>query len=176
LNIDHAPFDADFQKEEVYQHIWKLYLPYTIIDVGYWHQLSFPTVPSGRVDYASLFKPKVEIHDGGSMPTMLADLRDIGRFVALIIKDERTLNKFVAAYGDVLSENEIFEIMETLSGEKIERKYVSLTVVGSLFSSHRAALYIYIGICGRDGCCTRRTCCHLRSGPEPRSCSHAIHG
>ncbi|KAF7330996.1 Glycoside hydrolase [Mycena venus] len=115
-------------KEEVYQHIRKLYLPYTVIDVGYWYQLSFPTLPSGRVDYACMLKPKVEIHNGGSMPNIVTDERDIGSFVALIIKDPRTLNKYVVAYGDVLSENEIFEIMEELSGEKIERKFVSLSL------------------------------------------------
>jgi hypothetical protein len=115
------------QKEQVYQHIRKLFLPYTIIDVGYWYQISFPTLPSGRVDYAALVKPNVEIHANGNKPTMITDLRDIGRFVALIIKDSRTLNHSVFAYGDVLSENEIFELVESLSGEKIERKYVSST-------------------------------------------------
>ncbi|KAF7354699.1 Glycoside hydrolase [Mycena sanguinolenta] len=94
-------------KEEVYQHIRKSYLPYTIIDVGYWYQISFPTLPSGRVDYASLFKTKTAIHNNGSMPNMFTDLRDIGRFVALIIKDTRTLNKSVFAYGELLSENEV---------------------------------------------------------------------
>ncbi|KAF7361031.1 putative isoflavone reductase family protein [Mycena sanguinolenta] len=58
-------------KEQVYQHIRKLCLPYTIIDVGYWYQLSFPTLPSGRVDYAALVKPNVEIHADGDKPTMI---------------------------------------------------------------------------------------------------------
>ncbi|KAJ7764576.1 hypothetical protein DFH07DRAFT_867255 [Mycena maculata] len=112
-------------KEVVYQHIWKLALPYTIIDVGYWHQISFPTVPSGRVDYASLINPNVKIHADGNIPTMLTDLRDIGRFVSLIIRDPRTLNQFVVTYSDVLSEHEIFNLMEEMSGENIGRKYVS---------------------------------------------------
>ncbi|KAJ6505299.1 hypothetical protein C8R45DRAFT_1209088 [Mycena sanguinolenta] len=113
-------------KEEVYQEIWRQFLPYTIIDVGYWHQISFPTLPSGRVDYASVITPNVIIHAGGTAPNMLVDLRDIGRLVAKIIKDPRTLNHFVAAYGDVLSENEIFSVMEEVSGEKIvERQYIS---------------------------------------------------
>ncbi|KAJ7687139.1 isoflavone reductase family protein [Mycena rosella] len=81
-------------KEEVYQHIRRLYLPYTIIDVGFWHQLSFPTLPSGRVDYAAVvMNNKNEIPAEGTMPTILTDLRDIGPFVARIIKDPRTLNK-----------------------------------------------------------------------------------
>ncbi|KAJ6473264.1 hypothetical protein C8R45DRAFT_835349 [Mycena sanguinolenta] len=127
-------------KEEVYQHIRKLYLPYTIIDVGYWYQLSFPTLPSGRVDYASLFKTKTAIHNNGGMPNMLTDLRDIGRFVALIIKDARTLNKSVFVYGDLLSENEIFETMEALSGERIERTYVSADEITAARASMAAKL------------------------------------
>ncbi|KAJ7727522.1 hypothetical protein DFH07DRAFT_930752 [Mycena maculata] len=124
------------EKEQVYQHIRKLYLPYTVIDVGYWYQLSFPALPSGRVDYASV-APRLTIHGDGNMPTMLTDLRDIGPFVALIIKDPRTLNRFVIAYGDVLSENETFHIMEDLSGEKINRVHISIEEL--LASRARAA-------------------------------------
>ncbi|KAJ7055609.1 isoflavone reductase family protein [Mycena amicta] len=111
-------------KETVYQHIFQLYLPYTIIDVGYWHQSSFPRVPSGRADYALIIP--ADIHAGGTQKTILTDLRDIGRYVALIIKDSRTLNKYVVTYCDVLSEEEIFAMTEEVSGEKIvDRKYVS---------------------------------------------------
>ncbi|KAJ7174377.1 hypothetical protein C8R46DRAFT_945363 [Mycena filopes] len=127
------------QKEQIYQHIWRLYLPYTIIDVGYWHQISFPTLPSGRVDYAAMLKPKVEIHAGGTKPSILIDLRDIGPLVARIIKDDRTLNKFVITTGDVLSQNEIFKTMEELSGEKIERKYISAESIIAKRAEHAAA-------------------------------------
>ncbi|KAJ7819090.1 hypothetical protein B0H14DRAFT_3738323 [Mycena olivaceomarginata] len=40
-------FELRDAKEQVYQDIWKQYVPYTIIDIGYWHQISFPTLPSG---------------------------------------------------------------------------------------------------------------------------------
>ncbi|KAK6971953.1 glycoside hydrolase [Favolaschia claudopus] len=116
-------------KEQVYQEIWKAHLPYTIIDVGFWHQLSFPTLPSGKIDYGSIMPknrlPIRDIHDGGNAPNMLTDVRDIGNYVALIIKDPRTLNKFVCTYSDVLSENEIFAMLEEMSRENIERKHVS---------------------------------------------------
>ncbi|KAJ6575850.1 hypothetical protein B0H10DRAFT_2236693 [Mycena sp. CBHHK59/15] len=127
-------------KEEVYQQIRRLYLPYTIIDVGFWHQLSFPTLASGRVDYASFAKSKVEIHGDGTMPTMLTDLRDIGRFVARIIKDGRTLNTSVVTYSDVLSEHEIFALMEEMSGEVIERKYVSADDIAASRAHYAATL------------------------------------
>ncbi|KAJ7286373.1 hypothetical protein C8J57DRAFT_1446898 [Mycena rebaudengoi] len=122
-------FELRDSKEEVYQHIRKLYLPYTVIDVGFWHQLSFPPLPSGCVNYATVIPPRPDIHADGNAPTMLTDLRDIGPFVARIIKDPRTLNKYVVTYSDVLSENEIFAILEEMSGEVIERKYVSVDEV-----------------------------------------------
>lgn len=37
------------EKEVVHDHIFRAKLPFTIIDVGYWHQLSFPNLPSGKV-------------------------------------------------------------------------------------------------------------------------------
>lgn len=112
------------QKEEIYAHVKKLFLPFTVIDVGYWYQLSFPRLPSGRVDYA-IVTPGTCIHGDGNAPNLLTDLRDIGRFVARIIADERTLNKYVYTWGDILSENQIFGMMEGLSNEKVERQYVS---------------------------------------------------
>ncbi|KAL1968344.1 hypothetical protein VTN77DRAFT_1873 [Rasamsonia byssochlamydoides] len=107
------------EKETVYQHIWKLYLPYTIIDVGFWHQLSFPRLPSGRIDYASLFSSPPTFYGDPDMPTAVTDLRDVGRYVARIIEDDRTLNQKVFAYGDVITQRGAAELVEKLSGEKI---------------------------------------------------------
>ncbi|KAF7327222.1 Glycoside hydrolase [Mycena kentingensis (nom. inval.)] len=114
------------QKQKVYEHIFRLHLPYTIVDIGYWYQLSFPCVPSGRYDYAS-FSPSwsTRIHAGGTARNMLVDARDIGRHIALIIQDERTLNRYVAAYGEVLTEEEVFRLAEDQAGEKIVRRYIS---------------------------------------------------
>lgn len=61
------------------------------------------------------------------MPTALTDLRDIGRYMAMIISDPRTLNKKILAYNLVSSQNKIYELMEELSEEKIDRNYVSRT-------------------------------------------------
>lgn len=60
------------------------------------------------------------------MKTAITDLRDIGRYVAKIIADERTLNKFVFCYGELLSQEETFGKVEELAGEKIERVFVCL--------------------------------------------------
>ncbi|OGM49635.1 hypothetical protein ABOM_001899 [Aspergillus bombycis] len=113
------------EKEEVYNEIKRLALPYTIIDVGFWHQLSFPRVPSGRADYAVLLQDSTTIHGDGEAPNILSDLRDVGRYVARIIADDRTLNRHVYGWSDILTETEIFGIVEELSGEVIEREYIS---------------------------------------------------
>ncbi|KAE8378860.1 hypothetical protein BDV26DRAFT_260720 [Aspergillus bertholletiae] len=128
------------EKEAIYQHIRKLYLPYTIIDVGFWHQISFPTVPSGRVDYASMYAPNTTIHAGGDTPNLLTDLRDIGPFVARIIADPRTLNRSVYTYSDVLTENEVFNMMEELSGEKIDRDYMSAEAIEAAIANFKETL------------------------------------
>lgn len=107
----------------MYNHIKQLKLNYTIIDVGWWYQLSFPRLESGNVDYA-MTAANDEIVGDGNTPTAITDLRDIGRYVAKIIVDDRTLNKMVFAYDTVVSQNEIYDLMEKISGEKVVRNYV----------------------------------------------------
>lgn len=65
-----------------------------------------------------------EIVGDGNKPTALTDLRDIGRYVAKIIVDDRTLNKMVFAYNTVMTQNEIYNLMEKVSGDEVLRNYV----------------------------------------------------
>jgi hypothetical protein len=82
-----------------------------------------PKLPSGRIDYAAM-----ETADGiagdGNVPFALTDVRDIGSYVARIITDPRTLNRMVFAYNEVWTQNRVYDLLESLSGEKLERKYV----------------------------------------------------
>ncbi|KAJ5416621.1 isoflavone reductase family protein [Penicillium crustosum] len=126
-------------KEKVYQHLKNLSLPFTVIDVGFWYQISFPTIPSGRVDYATPITPNVTIHHDGEAPNFLTDLRDIGRFVARIATDDRTLNQYVYTYGDVLSENQIFSMMEERSAERIDRKHMTAQEIEATVSMAKKA-------------------------------------
>lgn len=112
------------QKEAVYNRIFFHHLPYTIIDVGYWRQLSFPRVPSGRLDYAALI-PANTIFNNGEAPNLLVDKDCIGHYLAKIIKDDSTLNKKILIWSDELSQNQITEIVERRTGEKLELEKVS---------------------------------------------------
>jgi len=111
-------------KEQVYAHVKAIGLPFTIVDVGWWYQISFPKLPSGRIDYA-LSLPMEEIYGTGEQKSALTDLRDVGRYVARIIQDDRTVNKYVFCYNELHSQLDSWAILEKLSGEAIPRKYVS---------------------------------------------------
>jgi hypothetical protein len=113
------------EKEIVYSRILYHKIPYTIIDVGYWHQISFFSVPSGKFDYAQLI-PGNQIIGTGDVKTLLTDKRDIGRFVARIIQDQRTLNRKVFTWSDEISHKEILKLIESKTGEKVDVKEVSI--------------------------------------------------
>ncbi|KAJ6007531.1 hypothetical protein N7540_011507 [Penicillium herquei] len=130
------------EKEIVYNQIRQLWLPYTLVDVGWWYQLSYPRLPSGRVDYA-MTSGNDEIIGNGDVTTALTDLRDIGHYMALIIKDPRTLNKKVLAYNLVSTQNGIYNLMEELSEEKIDRNYVPEETICSRVLAARQASETY---------------------------------
>lgn len=96
---------SKYQKEDVLNHIKNIFLPYTVIDVGWWYQVNLPRLPSGRIDYVAM-----ETTDGiagdGDVPFALTDLRDVGRYVARIIADPRTLNRMVFAYNEVFTHSQ----------------------------------------------------------------------
>lgn len=116
---------TSLQKEAVYNHIKQLSLPYTIIDIGWWYQLAYPRLESGKLDYA-MTAANNEIIGEGNTPMALTDLRDIGRWVSRIISDDRTLNKMVFAYDTVMTQNQIYSLLEEISGEEVVRNHVCL--------------------------------------------------
>lgn len=117
-------------KEDVLNHIKSVKIPYTVVDVGWWYQVNLPRLPSGRIDYAVM-----EATDGiagdGNVPIAFTDLRDIGTYVARIISDPRTLNHMVFAYNEVLTHNQMYDVLEKVSGEKLQRKYVTAQEIKS---------------------------------------------
>ncbi|KAG7122975.1 Pinoresinol reductase 1 like protein [Verticillium longisporum] len=109
-------------KEAFLDHIQRVHLPYTVIDVGWWYQISLPRLPSGRLD-RNLFLYNTAIGGDGNVPSVRTDSRDIGAYVGRIITDPRTLNQKVFAYTDLRTQNELWDTVSKLSGETIEKKY-----------------------------------------------------
>ncbi|KAI8668667.1 Isoflavone reductase family protein [Fusarium keratoplasticum] len=109
-------------KEASLDHIQRVHLPYTVIDVGWWYQISLPRLPSGRLD-RSLFLYNTAIGGNGDVLSARTDSRDVGAYVARIITDPRTLNQKVFAFTDLRTQNDLWDTVARLSGEKLEKKY-----------------------------------------------------
>jgi hypothetical protein len=88
------------------------------------NRIAFPKLSSGKVDYA-ISLPAEEMFGTGEQVSALTDLRDVGRYVARIVQDERLVNKYVLCYNEVRSQADSYALMEKLSGEKIPRNFVS---------------------------------------------------
>ncbi|KAF5247417.1 hypothetical protein FAUST_835 [Fusarium austroamericanum] len=124
-------------KEIIISHVKKIYLPYTIIDVGLWYQVSLPALPSGKIDYALKFPTTIMAEDG-SHASAITDLRDVGKYVAKIITDERTLNKYVFAYNEVWTQEQIHSHLEKVTGEEIPRNKVTTKEIETTISTAQA--------------------------------------
>lgn len=68
-------------------------LPYTIIDVGCWYQVFVPKIPSGRSDSHHSIYIDHRIVGDEDQKFALTDMADIGKYVAQIVADPRTLSK-----------------------------------------------------------------------------------
>ncbi|KAM6517834.1 hypothetical protein FSOLCH5_006603 [Fusarium solani] len=132
---------VDFRekKEEILNYIQKLRLPYTYIDAGWWYQLTLPRIPSGRLDYAlPVYNSEPRLGLDGNVPSALADIGDIGRYVARIISDPRTLNKKVYVYNEVYTRNQVYDLVEKLGGESLEREYITEQEINSRIEEARS--------------------------------------
>lgn len=119
------------QKEAVYEHLKQSGIPYTIIDTGVWHEVALPRVPSGKLDHAA-FMDRTFLVGRGETPCATTAIQDIGRFVARIIADSQTLNRYVFAYGEHVTQNQYIGIAREITGEDVPYIAVSNEKVLSL--------------------------------------------
>ncbi|KAL4749483.1 hypothetical protein BDW72DRAFT_214061 [Aspergillus terricola var. indicus] len=112
------------EKEQILDHVFRLRLPYTVIDIGWWYQITLPRIPSGAFDYA-LLAPQNTIFGDGDVPPALTDVRDAGLYAAKIISDPRTINKKVFAFTETWTQNQVFSLIERITGEQPEAIKVS---------------------------------------------------
>ncbi|KAI1764488.1 isoflavone reductase family protein [Hypoxylon sp. FL1150] len=131
--------DMHDQKDDVLAAVQRLSLPYTVIDIGWWIENNVPAVPSGRTNAAVIEALNV-IPGDGTVPVAYTSLSDIGVYVAKIIADPRTLNKKIFAYTDVLTGNQIADLMDELAGEKSIRNYLPADEIHKALASGRSAV------------------------------------
>ncbi|KAK4462915.1 isoflavone reductase family protein [Cladorrhinum samala] len=132
--------DIKDKKLEILGAIQRAGLPYTLIDVGCWFQVFVPKVPSGRSDHAHSEYIDHRIVEDGNQKFALTDLADVGRYVARIVSDPSTINRRVFAYTELLSMNEIWDVMGKVTGEDPVREYVSLKEIQEIIVTCRKRL------------------------------------
>ncbi|KAG6356699.1 hypothetical protein INS49_014573 [Diaporthe citri] len=121
-------------KEDAVNHPKKIHMPYTVVDIGYWHEIMIPRIESGKLDHRALY-PTFFFVDEGSAPCATTYLPDVGRYVARIIADPRTLNRMVFAYGEVTTQRAALDTVERLSREKCPFKAVTYEQVAATVRS-----------------------------------------
>ncbi|TDL15979.1 NAD-binding protein [Rickenella mellea] len=128
----------DDQKGVIQDYIREIGLGYTFIDVGIWHQM-LPPADKSKEFYPGHIEGFTKLYDEGNVKNAFTDIRDIGTFVARIIDDPRTLNRYVFIWGEEVTKRQIIDIMEKARGTKIETTTVSLAEIEKKLTSARAA-------------------------------------
>ena len=59
-------------------------------------------------------------YESGNVKTAITDLRDVGRIVARILTDIRTINRYVFIWAEEISQNEAVALAEKVLGKKLE--------------------------------------------------------
>ena len=108
-------------------------MPYTFIDVGLWMQLYLP-LPLRSQMPQQMKEMTWMVYADGSSRSLLTNVENIGKYVARILADPRTLNQAVIVWEDEVRQADAHAIGERLSGEgdalKAKRIAVSAIVNG----------------------------------------------
>ncbi|TBU52272.1 NAD(P)-binding protein [Dichomitus squalens] len=104
------------EKLAIHDFIKELGVPYTFIDVGWWMQLYLPLPLRSRLPLP-LKEMTWKIYGDGEARNLLTSNQNIGKYVARILADMRTLNHSVIVWEDEVSQAEAHALGERLSGE-----------------------------------------------------------
>ncbi|RGP77126.1 isoflavone reductase family [Fusarium longipes] len=121
-------------KEDLLDRCKRLYLPYTVIDVGIWYQASLPPPFNAAPPIGYTFI------GNGDMPTAMIDKDDIGLYVSRIITDPRTLNRSVLAYGEVATQSAVLEEVKAAVGKEEPRDSLSSVELESRVASLKSSI------------------------------------
>ena len=89
---------------------------YTFIDVGWWMQLYLP-LPLRSAAPPPLKAMSWSFYGTGEAKNLITNLHHIGTWVAKIITDPRTLNKYVIIWEDETTQANAYELGVRYSGD-----------------------------------------------------------
>ncbi|KAL5476929.1 hypothetical protein ACEPAI_3115 [Sanghuangporus weigelae] len=112
------------QKLAIHDYVKEIGIGFTFIDVGWWMQVTPPFADLG-FPQPIVKRVSTSYIGSGDVKCAVTDKRDIGKFVARIIADDRTLNQYVFCWTEGVTLNEIIALAERVSGRKINVEHIS---------------------------------------------------
>ena len=76
------------------------------------------------------------IYEGGKQKVALTRLDNIGDYVARIVEDERTLNRYVFVWEEELTQTEMWTIASRISGIDLESIKVKVSICAGGFADY----------------------------------------
>lgn len=74
------------------------------------------------------------------MPSALTDARDTGRYFARLVRDERTVDKYVLVYNEMWTQHQIWDAVSRIAGEEVPKAYTSAAELEKAIEEAKAAL------------------------------------
>ncbi|KAL5521733.1 hypothetical protein ACEPAF_2481 [Sanghuangporus sanghuang] len=119
------------QKLAIRDYVKEIGISYTFIDIGWWMQLTPPLIDI-KFPLPVMKKAMTSRTGSGNVKCAVTDNRDIGKFVARIIADDRTLNQYVFCWSQEVTLNETIVLAERISGSKIDIENISADEMAKL--------------------------------------------
>ncbi len=127
--LHRSPCCNHLQKLAIREFVQELGVQYTFIDVGAWMQGWLPLPKRSTLSEEAKQMAYTTLGNGQAR-TLVTDLHHIGRYVARIIADPRTLNHAVIVWEDETTQAEALDLGVRLSGdgEALRAKYVRVSI------------------------------------------------
>ncbi|GJJ09949.1 hypothetical protein Clacol_004173 [Clathrus columnatus] len=113
-------------KLAIHSFIKELGIGYTFINVGWWMELILPYPPSQPESHVTTL-PRFFV-GSGDVKSAVTRREDIGKFVARIIADPRTLNAYVFCHGDEVTVNEAYATAKEVGKEDFNSVKMPLSI------------------------------------------------
>ena len=96
------------------------------------YQAVTPALDASKIPYPALAELTKTLYGSGDVKSAVIDYRDLGLFVPRILVDERTLNRYIFIWAEEISQNELFAIVERITGKPINGPRASVEEINKL--------------------------------------------
>jgi len=98
--------------------------------------MPLPILDEAKAWDRSFIEPSKYVYGTGNVKSGFTGLRDVGRFLARILADPRTLNRYVFCWSEELTQNEIMALAREVSGKDFDPIPVRLSLSRPVHVTH----------------------------------------